>query len=643
MAINTSRSARKTEEFLLSRQQTLDHVAPGTYENTHNEPKAPPGETAVPFCSLSEKVLNQNSSTSHITPGPGAFLGTDVPNGSGKKANGEEFLGHGATALRSGVARLGPTAPGSSIFTASTIAKNPGPGTYKPEGDLAKAIAKDPRGPVKPVLEVLDKTTPSIPMRKLLPGQEPTSEMGQADAANLCMRHTGEAVDMVGPGEYEPRGEHIVARSNPCPTFHLSKLTRKLWEPSAAIDCDQPPLGQPGPGAYETKAGIIPPDGSETGTYQFTSRAPMAHQSDGSEKPAPGPGQYDYVGELEQSARSARERTATQGDRSRFGGMSERVGWARSQTQPFKDPYHLRNVPGPGHYPDAASSFPDDPKRKEAEKALPDAMKKKFHGVHHPTIIMALQEAQGPLQAFNSTDDRPCNREPEQRTPAPWHYAKEDARDKSIQADLKEKAKIGRKGVFGTCADRFYGSPLNGKTGLPDPGDMPEGASGSISNPEPRSMFQSQSPRMYSSAGKGEIQCVSVGNHQTPAPGAYSIEKEPSYRSPFRHSRVDHLSFGSCHTRFEANKDVFFGHAPSLLNPGPGEYNDPDRPRVKGAARAKDKRRPPIVGCATDLVGPGSYGESTRTHMLKKTFNVSTQVPVNGTTPRRGPMTGSVV
>merc|ERR1711920_802565 len=127
----------------------------------------------------------------------------------------------------------------------------------------------------------------------------------------------------------------------------------------------------------------------------------MCHQSEVSqEKAIPGPGQYEYLGELEQSAKSARERTAVQGDRTRFGGMSERVGWARPMNQPYKDPYHLRNVPGPGHYPDAPSAFPPDPKKKEAEKALPDAKKKKYHGIHHPTLEMALQEAQGPLQAF---------------------------------------------------------------------------------------------------------------------------------------------------------------------------------------------------------------------------------------------------
>merc|ERR1711920_368580 len=164
-------------------------------------------------------------------------------------------------------------------------------------------------------------------------------------------------------------------------------MTRRLWEPSAAIECDQPPVGQPGPGTYDLKEGVLPPDGTETGTYQFTSRAALAHQTDGSDKLAPGPGQYEYTGELELSAKLARERTALQGDRSRFGGMSERIGWARDLNQPFKDPYHLRNVPGPGHYPDAKSTFPVDPKKKEAEKALPDAMKKKIHGVHHPTII----------------------------------------------------------------------------------------------------------------------------------------------------------------------------------------------------------------------------------------------------------------
>merc|ERR1719412_2496322 len=97
--------------------RTLETVGPGTYRNTHNEVKPTPGESVAPFLSLQEKVLNQNQTASAYTPGPGAY--------TAKKANDEAPPGMGFTALRSKVARLGPSAPGSTIFTSSTIELNP--------------------------------------------------------------------------------------------------------------------------------------------------------------------------------------------------------------------------------------------------------------------------------------------------------------------------------------------------------------------------------------------------------------------------------------------------------------------------------------------------------------------------------------
>merc|ERR1712013_883262 len=105
---------------------------------------------------------------------------------------------------------------------------------------------------------------------------------------------------------------------------------------------------------------------------------------------------------------------------------------------------------------------------------------------------MALQETTGPLEAFGSTDDRNCNKPTPQFTPAPWAYTREEARGQSMSSELREKRKLGRNGAFGTLADRFFGSPLAGREGLPDPGmDFDERYS-SGAYTEPRSMFISQ-------------------------------------------------------------------------------------------------------------------------------------------------------
>jgi len=594
----------------------------------------------VPFSSLQEKNMNQNRTTSAITPGPGAYLGTKTVDRSGKKDYGLDHAGVGQIALKSRSNRMGPTAPGSSVYTTSTIEKNPGPGTYPKaiHQDLVSQPQKDLLAAARPVVEVTDKTTPSIPRMKLLPGQAP--EMEDSDVANFVMRHTGDRGDTAGPGEYDNGGGwDIVARTQPHTTFHMSKLSRNLWEPSVDIQNKLPPRENPGPGSYAISAHRewgARLEEEEANTYQFSSRSALPHQTEpAAERIIPGPGQYDLTALIDKGAQTARERSAVRGELTQFGSVSERTNLLlRSQQQPYKDPYNLRNVPGPGHYPDI-SSFPIEPRKKEAEKVLTDARKKKIHGVHHPTIVMALAETQGPLQAFNSTDDRACNKAVDQRTPAPWQYNRDTARGSSMNAELREKAKVGRRGAFGSCADRFYGSPLAGKLGLPDPSsDGFEGMSGSVgANSEPRSAFQSTANRFHSAPGPREEQATKVGNTDTPGPGAFDVDREPNYRSPFRQPRNEHLSFGSAKTRFDPGKiseDVFYGHMTGLPNPGPGDYNPPSarRQRPGGAAKVKANRPPNLVGCTTDTVGPGSYG-NVETHMLKKTFNVSTQAPVN--------------
>lgn len=646
MAINTSRAPRKTH--IPSSGVTAEGVGPGTYSNTHNEPNPPPGEVAVPFGTTEQRALNSNLGTSALTPGPGAYLGSKVVSKTGTKDYGEDTPGAGHCGIRSRSKRMGPSAPGSSVYSSSTIEKNPGPGTYPKaiHQDLGKAVAKNCQPAMRPVLEVTDKTTPSMPRMRLLPGQRPDVEAGADEAVHLHVRHTGDGGDTAGPGEYDPRGEQIVLRTVPATVFHTSTLSRKLWEPSGAIENKMAPKENPGPGTYD-KDDKTKEEEDVLPSFQFSSRAKMAHQQEpNAEKLLPGPGQYDQQADIDKTVRTARDRSAARGDMTQFGSMTERTCMLnRDANQPYKDPYHCRNVPGPGHYTHVTSTFMEDPKAKEAEKAIPDWRKKKIHGVHHPTIVMALADAQGPLQAFNTSDDRHCNKFSDQRTPAPWQYNKDTARGFSMSADLKERVKVGRRGAFGTCADRFYGSPLAGRQGLPDP--TTDGSEGihTSANVEPRSSFQSAAPRFHSAPGPREDLATKVGVTDTPAPGAYDTMKEPNYTSQDRHPRREHLSFGSGRTRFDDAKpseDVFFGHRQFASNPGPGEYQPQSaRERVVGASRVTGCRPNNLVGATAEGVGPGSYGE-TNTHMLKKTFNISTQAPVSSdvSSMSKKPMSG---
>merc|ERR1719318_1160663 len=100
----------------------------------------------------------------------------------------------------------------------------------------------------------------------------------------------------------------------------------------------------------------------------------------------------------------------------------------------------------------------------------------------------------------------------------------------------------------------------------------------------------------------------------------YFPEKDINYRSPFRHPRTAHLSFGSGRSRF-STRGVFNG-LQHTVHPGPGEYAAHKHGKTKGAAKTHAKRMSgSTLGSTTKNVGPGTY-ELCRS-MMKKTFNVT--------------------
>jgi len=592
----------------------------------------------VPFASGVDKVCCPNIGTSGMTPGPGHYVG------QGAAVGNEIAVSAGKCNFKSKTPRIGPTAPGSSVFTESSFWKNPGPGTYGTKTDWELVLKKPSRNAANPWREPRDKTVPSIPLQKLPPDSKPENSMGES-MANMTMRHTGiDGKDTAGPGEYDPKIA-LTIPSQPQTSFQGGGLAkdRSLWDSDIGGSSKFSPKENPGPGAYDVRYGMSDTnDGEKNGTYQFASKTVLSHQKEHPDKVAPGPGQYESLGVIDQSSARARAHSHTHGDRTCFGSSVQRVGWTRPVEMPFVDPYHIHNVPGPGSYGQTGATFPNPAKDKEKEamKAVPGNKKKRFYGVHHPMIVMALQETQGPLEAFGSTDDRSCNKIQIQSTPAPWAYNKEEARGYSMASDLREKRKLGRNGAFGSLADRFYGSPFYNRDDMPDAGmgetDAAATTIASGANSEPRSMFASQTPRMQAPAG-GEIHAVRVGHTETPAPGAYNVEHDINYRSPFRHPRTDHISFGASQNRFDGGRDVFGdGGADAASLPGPADYDVRLPPSGGGAAELKDTRKlVKPLGCTTVDVGPGSYG-SIETSMLKKTFNVSTQAPVSlEGTPRK--------
>merc|ERR1719162_2359283 len=107
------------------------------------------------------------------------------------------------------------------------------------------ALKKPPRIAANPWREERDKTVPSIPAQKLLPGAQPADSMG-SDISKPVMRHTGEAKDTSGPGEYDPK-MIMTTPSQPQTDFKAGGACkdRNLFEPSGSIENTLPPKENP--------------------------------------------------------------------------------------------------------------------------------------------------------------------------------------------------------------------------------------------------------------------------------------------------------------------------------------------------------------------------------------------------------------
>ncbi|CAK9004584.1 unnamed protein product [Durusdinium trenchii] len=176
----------------------------------------------------------------------------------------------------------------------------PGPGTYHPK-ELGSEPALEMQPAVKPILKDQEKTTPSMPPMRYLPGQVPMTEAAAADLSKLSSRHTGEPGDMAGPGTYELQSRLI--KDSPVPVFRKppGRHFRKLWEASAAIESKMPPKDLPGPGAYEPEV----KDSAKGAASQFNSKVPKIPKDSSK---TPGPGAYDVLGHIEKASAETQDR-----------------------------------------------------------------------------------------------------------------------------------------------------------------------------------------------------------------------------------------------------------------------------------------------------------------------------------------------
>lgn len=658
--LNTSRAPR-FQEF---EKPATDGAAVGPASYHH--PRQPGDEVTGAALDLAGRPDMSRWDTNFVVPGPGMYVTRrDVldPKVDGPRSTNPR--GSGASAFRSQTMRISSDnfkepvlVPGSSEYLPSSIADNPGPCEYNQNrgmGSKATSFAAPEsekhalRGPT-----ILSQTAPTVP-----PLRDP------ADA-----HYTGRGHDRPFGGDYSQDAHtamhSVLQHSASAPDFHASSTESHPFFPkrNAIENTHGCYLNATGPGWYDTrlKRGRSTSVAFQSLDPQLGTSQPFLSKSCSAEL-TPGPGSYPEQGldghfsregfagqQLRQLLEGSGEKPASaeapplafSGNRSK----SDRNGWWRPAiTQPFTDPDCFK-VPGPGHYAAGASIFNTSSSRRARTHV--DGSRKKYLAVHTPQHLMALRDTDaGMLSGFNSNLSRPCMVADKAKPVAdPCTYDRNDSLGQSISAKLREPAKLGKKGAFGSQADgqRFpsFGSGKKPSIG-PAAGDKPRPPIGGADPDAAKSVegsggaFRSKVPQMAPD--------LSVDQEAKPGPGSYE-EHEPitasaiggsgqsapsstmrTSNNKFRKPRTEHLCFGSSGGRFAIG-------APKQ-SPGPTEYDARCKPgmRASGAAKSTAGRNlePPRPGVADPRgpatgadVGPGSYNSvGDLEHVSQKTFNTS--------------------
>jgi hypothetical protein len=239
--------------------------------------------------------------------------------------------------------------------------------------------------------------------------------------------------------------------------------------------------------------------------------------------------------------------------------------------------------------------------------------------VHQPNQVAALRATDGQkLCGFDASDERACIKPDKDNGVPKLTYNIEESMGQSLKSKLREPAKVGRKGIFGTCSERFHGSALSAPPTENEPGP------GEHQNLEKRDGFYSlrgeQSVRGFRSALARFPRDLTKDNSERPCPGTYEIFDKVSYRNKFRQAKQDHLSFGSSASRWNP-KEVFAGQK-HIRIPGPGEYSPHSSKEVPVGGSIGSTNRDLQALTIDGSPGPGQYNTHGTT-MHRMTYNVS--------------------
>lgn len=519
------------------------------------------------------------------TPGPGSYA---VRREATSPPPHVRFIAPSASAFRSRGPQISAIShcPGSSEFMASTIKDNPGPGEYSTSGNLAKAlqVKKDSSHGLASIS--YSKSMPSMP-----PKRDPKLQ-----------RYSGHETDAIGPGDYDGTIPDSLRRTKVATNFHTSLSQRKPYEQSGVPD-------GPGPGAFRVERDMQ--KGTTSGFRSEVKQVPSMVTQDG-----PGPGTYEELSVGSMSAPTEDKPLAFSGLRS----TSDRSQSWQLLDQPFTHPEYVHKVPGPGHYPARHGFGSEKTRRARSTSDIVDT--RKYHGVHQPHQVISLRDTDGlKLWGFDTSDEK-CKPVKDNGVPTA-NYNIDESMGQSLKAKLREPAKLGRKGPFGSTGERFgKGSFIEQDTG-PCPGP------GQHQNVETKDNFYSlrgeQTVRSFRSGLPRFPRDFSIDNSPMPEPCTYEPSDKVNYRNKFRRARSDHLSFGSGASRWDPNEVV--GGQKHSTNPGPGGYNPAlVVGNIPGGAKSTcqriSKAPTPNDVPSWKSVGPGHYNTHGTT-MHGMTYNVS--------------------
>uniref|UniRef100_A0A0G4GZT0 Uncharacterized protein n=1 Tax=Chromera velia CCMP2878 TaxID=1169474 RepID=A0A0G4GZT0_9ALVE len=340
--------------------------------------------------------------------------------------------------------------------------------------------------------------------------------------------------------------------------------------------------------------------------------------------PQPGPGAYTIAGTMNKATFSVRVHN-------HFGSLTARESLERDLEAPFTVPARAFN-PGPGAYKVCGKAKDGRGERRPVPARRGDTRLYHF-GVHAPTLVSALRANEGrPLHSFQTTDERDCRKSKATEVPGTGSYFMQIPPNNTMDFNLNERARVGRRGVFGSASPRFPPSGVFGKEGAQD--DVPGPGSYSAGPPrqernEALSVFASTKPRIprMRAPFNKEPHVTFVGRHKSPGPAHYENDRRVNYRSPFKHSRKEHLSFGTGIER-EPPGGVFGNEMMQRMqNPGPADYEtDPSAVGLLSVRGVSQQRRDEIrfatnSGVPKESESPPVGAYDLRGDFTKRSFN----------------------